>query len=168
MTWLTDITGIDVRQAFTDDDDIVVTGETGFSRRRMVKDRYYPRRGGMTNLAGFTGGNMRDRILARRNNSIVTRGAGAIHLGVINNGNRLPARDCMTGTTLITGINMRNRIFTGSNGTVMTAFTGTQSLVVIYRANRHPGSNRVAGLAHLRGRNVVCAFADRPGVVMAD
>ena len=140
--------------------DAVVTAYAAINDRCMVHRRRHPRGDTVAIVTRLRGGNML-RMLAARNNTVMTRSANAQHLRVINaiGDDRYPRRGTgiMTGVALIGGINMLSAL-TRRNNAVVTTRTNANDLRMIDRGRTHRKprrrTNRVTRITLIASGNV--------------
>ena len=114
----------------------------------MIKDHAQPGGGGMTDVTGLGGWNMRRRQ-AGGDDAVMTGHTGAVHFRMIHQ--RIhwrPSRRCMAGVAIIRGSYVARRFSRGGK-TIMTTNAGALYLIVIGCYRRHPNRTVVAGFANV-------------------
>ena len=135
---------------------VMAAGATGCNAG-MIESSRHPGTGGMAGLAIVTTLNM-DAMLAGSRGAVVTTEAGALHLVMVNLGNRNPAICCMTVRATVTAGYMP-RMFTLCRDAVMATETAAGDLRVIDPRGRHPGRVQMTGLTDIGGLDVARVFA---------
>ena len=91
MTRLTQVGGIHMGlRILAANKRVIVATNTGSCRCTVIKAGDIPVIRGVADVAGLCRRNVRDRILTRRDHSIMTTFTGTNHLGMINGNNRYP------------------------------------------------------------------------------